>query len=384
MEKCNMINEFITFAKDYYGAADIIPLHAPCFKGREKQLVLDTIDSTFVSSVGAYVDQFENQIQQFTKAEHAVATVNGTSALHIALKLVGVSAGDVVITQALSFVATANAISYCGATPAFVDVDKTTLGMSPTALAIWLQDNCYLDSDGRCRIKNDDRVVRACVPMHTFGHPVDLDGLSSLLHQWHIALVEDAAESLGSFYNGQHTGTFGNVGALSFNGNKIITTGGGGIILSNHELGKKAKHITTTAKLPHRYEFIHDEIGYNYRMPNLNAALGCGQLEQLDAILTEKRELALQYESLFEDSDMLFVKEPPKCRSNYWLNAVICKDANSRDEFLNITNDNGIQTRPVWKLLSELAIFEGAITGDLSTSQSLASCIVNLPSSVKP
>ena len=379
-----MINEFITFAKDYYGAENVIPLHAPCFKGREKQLVMNTIDSTFVSSVGAYVDQFENQIKQFTNAEFAVATVNGTSALHIALKLVGVLAGDVVITQALSFVATANAICYCGATPAFVDVDKTTLGMSPTALDIWLQDNCYLDSEGRCRIKNDDRVVRACVPMHTFGHPVDIEGLSNVLHQWNIALVEDAAESLGSFYDGQHTGTFGNAGALSFNGNKIITTGGGGIILSNHELGKKAKHLTTTAKLPHRYEFIHDEIGYNYRMPNLNAALGCGQLEQLDAIITEKRELALQYESLFEDSDMLFVKEPPKCRSNYWLNAVICKDTNSRDEFLNITNDKGIQTRPVWKLLSELTIFEGAISGDLSTSQSLASRIVNLPSSVKP
>lgn len=378
------LDYFITFSKDYFGGDSTIPLHQPCFKGRESELVLDTIESTFVSTVGRYVDIFEKNIASFIGSNCSVATVNGTAALHIALKICGVKSDDIVITQALSFVATANAITYCGAEPAFIDVDKDTLGLSPTALEAWLIENCYSDCDGLCRLKNNHKIVRACVPMHTFGHPVKLDELISLLEAWNITLVEDAAESFGSKYKGKHTGNFGKASAFSFNGNKIITTGGGGAIISSEKLGKLAKHITTTAKIPHPYEYIHDDIGYNYRMPNINAALGCAQLESFDAILEEKRTLAKLYEGLFKDSNVQFIKEPDLCKSNYWLNAIICENLHSRNYFLEETIKSGIQTRPIWKLLTDLEMYKNCITGSLTTSKWLQNRVVNIPSSVKP
>lgn len=372
----------IEMVRDYYGSSEFIPLHAPVFTGREKELVLDCIDSTFVSSVGVYVEQFEQAIASYTGAPRAVATVNGTAALHMALQLVGVKAGDLVITQPLTFVATCNAISYCGAEPVFVDVDPNTLGLSPGALRQWLEANAFLDSDGLCRTRDDNRTVRACVPMHTFGHPADLDGLLGVARDWNLPLVEDAAESLGSLYQGRHTGTFGTLGALSFNGNKILTTGGGGMILADERLGARAKHLTTTAKQSHPYEYVHDEIGYNYRLPNLNAALGCAQLEQLETFVQIKRELAAAYEDLFADTSLRFVKEPPGCRSNYWLNGVICEDRAQRDALLEATNRQGVMTRPIWSLMNHLNMYRGCRRGPLNNAEWLAARVVNLPSSV--
>jgi dTDP-4-amino-4,6-dideoxygalactose transaminase len=287
-----------------------------------------------------------------------------------------------VITQSLTFVATCNAIKYIGADPVFIDVDRHTLGLSAKALGLWLDENAVIDDDGICRDKLENRIIRACVPMHTFGHPVDLDGLLKLTKIWKIALVEDAAESLGSFYKDQHTGTFGEVGTLSFNGNKIITTGGGGMILSDQAAGKRAKHLTTTAKKPHPYEYVHDEVGYNYRMPNLNAALGLAQLEMLESFVTAKRSLASFYDSLLLNSNLLFVREPPNCRSNYWLNAVICEDRSHRDHLLKITNTQRIMTRPIWTLMSHLDMYKECRRGDLETSEWLEARVVNLPSSV--
>lgn len=382
--KCENIlsTKLINFIRDYYSTNDVIPLHAPVFVGAEEKYVVDTIRSTFVSSVGEFVNRFENDMAAYLGCDSAVTTVNGTAALHIALKLVGVEAGDLVITQSLTFVATCNAIKYIGADPVFIDVDRHTLGLSAKALGLWLDENAVIDDDGICRDKLENRIIRACVPMHTFGHPVDLDGLLKLTKIWKIALVEDAAESLGSFYKDQHTGTFGEVGTLSFNGNKIITTGGGGMILSDQAAGKRAKHLTTTAKKPHPYEYVHDEVGYNYRMPNLNAALGLAQLEMLESFVTAKRSLASFYDSLLLNSDLLFVREPPNCRSNYWLNAVICEDRSHRDHLLKITNTQRIMTRPIWTLMSHLDMYKECRRGDLETSEWLEARVVNLPSSV--
>lgn len=377
-----MSEQLISFIRDYFRSDEFIPLHTPVFTGNEKAYVADTIDSTFVSSVGAYVDRFEQDMVRYTGAPKAVATVNGTAALHIALKLAGVEPGDLVITQPLTFVATCNAVAYCGADPVFVDVDRHTLGLSPSALEIWLEENARIDADGACRTKNDNRAIRACVPMHTFGHPADLDGLVAVTGRWNIMLVEDAAESLGSFYKGKHTGTFGAVGTLSFNGNKIMTTGGGGMILAGEELAAHAKHLTTTAKKPHPYEYIHDEVGYNYRLPNLNAALGCAQLEQLEQFIEAKRALAAKYEAFFSGSEYQFVTEPDECRSNYWLNAVICEDKAHRDSLLKTTNDKGVMTRPIWALMNHLAMYQYCRQGDLTNSQWLEQRVVNLPSSV--
>ncbi|PFG53728.1 aminotransferase in exopolysaccharide biosynthesis [Marinobacter sp. LV10R520-4] len=377
-----MSEQLISFIRDYFRSEEFIPLHAPVFSGKENAYVADTITSTFVSSVGAYVDRFEQDVASYTDAPRAIATVNGTAALHIALKLAGVKPGDLVITQPLTFVATCNAIAYCGAEPLFIDVDLHTLGLSPTALESWLSENAQLDCEGVCRTKEDHQAIRACVPMHTFGHPADLDGLVSISKRWNLALVEDAAESLGSFYKGQHTGTFGELGTLSFNGNKIMTTGGGGMILANQELGAQAKHLTTTAKKPHAYEYIHDQVGYNYRMPNLNAALGCAQLEQLEQFIAAKRVLAESYRDFFHGSDLQFFTEPEHCRSNYWLNAVICQDKVQRDALLKSTNDKGVMTRPVWALMNNLAMYQGCRRGDLSNSEWLEERVVNLPSSV--
>ena len=376
-----MFEALIRFVREQYRTNDFIPLHAPVFKGRERDYVIDTIESTFVSSVGAYVDRFESDMAAYTGCGKAVAVVNGTAALHMALLLAGVKPGDLVITQSLTFVATCNAISYCNAEPVFVDVDRHTLGLSPKALEAWLTDNAHVDPDGMCRTRADKRVLRACVPMHTFGHPVELDLLVSVCKRWGIALVEDAAESLGSFYKGQHTGTFGALGTLSFNGNKIVTTGGGGMILTDQVLGQRAKHLTTTAKRPHPFEFFHDEVGFNYRLPNLNAALGCAQLEQLEAFIVAKRELASRYAEHFEDSPVLFVSEPADCRSNYWLNAVICESREQRDALLKATNDKGVMTRPIWTLMNRLPMYADCRRGDLSNAEWLEARVINLPSS---
>ena len=379
-----MSDQLIEFIRDYYGTNEFVSLHAPSFRGREKEYVAEAIESTFVSSVGAYVDRFEREISAYTGAPKSVATVNGTAALHIALKLADVESGDLVITQPLTFVATCNAIAYCNAEPVFVDVDRHSLGLSPKALQQWLLENARLDVHGVCRAISDNKVIRACVPMHTFGHPADLDGLLRVTSEWNIALVEDAAESLGSFYKGKHTGTFGTIGALSFNGNKIMTTGGGGMILTGASLGERAKHLTTTAKKPHPYEYIHDEVGYNYRLPNLNAALGCAQLEQLEDFIESKRSLAVKYQDLLAGTNLEFVSEPQNCRSNYWLNAVICENKDHRDTLLAYTNKNGVMTRPIWALMNHLTIYETCRHGDLSMSNWLEERIVNLPSSSLP
>jgi aminotransferase in exopolysaccharide biosynthesis len=379
-----MFDTLIRFIREQYRTAEFIPLHAPVFNGQERSYVTETIDSTFVSSVGAYVDRFEREMAAYTGSARAVATVNGTAALHVALLLAGVVPNDLVITQPLTFVATCNAIAYCGAEPVFIDVDRHTLGLSPLALEAWLMENAQICDDGVCRTRDDGRVVRACVPMHTFGHPADLDGLLDVCSRWHLALVEDAAESLGSFYKGRHTGTFGETGILSFNGNKIITTGGGGMILANEEIGKRAKHVTTTAKQPHPYEYVHDEVGYNYRLPNINAALGCAQLEQIEIFIASKRALAGQYAAFFKDSDLQFVTEPAGCRSNYWLNAVICNSAEQRDALLKATNDRQVMTRPIWALMSRLPMYARVRKGDLTNAEWLEARVVNLPSSVVP
>lgn len=377
-------SDLVEFIRDVYGSRGFIPLHAPAFNGNERKYVLDTIDSTFVSSVGPYVDQFESRMATFTGCARAVAVVNGTAALHVALVMSGVEPGDLVVTQPLTFVATCNAIHYCGATPIFVDVDLDTLGMSAKALEQWLSENARL-VDGECRIlDNSARRIRACLPMHTFGHPADLDGLVDVCNRWNLTLVEDAAESLGSFYKSRHTGTIGRFGTLSFNGNKVLTTGGGGMVLASAQDGAAAKHLTTTAKIPHPYKFLHDAPGYNYRMPNINAALGCAQLEQLDGILVSKRALASRYENFFSGSEFEFVKEPEGCKSNYWLNAIICADSVQREELLKSTNDKGVMTRPIWTLMHHLPMYASAPRGDTPNAEWLEERVVNLPSSLPP
>ena len=379
-----MFDRLVGFIREQYATHEFIPLHAPVFRGRERELLVDTIDSTFVSSVGAYVDRFEKDAAAFTGSPRAVAVMNGTAALHIALVLAGVERDDLVVTQSLTFVATCNAIAYCGATPLFIDVDRHTLGLSPTALDAWLEEHARIDDDGVCRTRDGHRRIRACLPMHTFGHPVELDALVAVCERWHLVLVEDAAESLGSYYKGRHTGNFGRIGVLSFNGNKIMTTGGGGMVLADEVIGKRAKHLTTTAKIPHPYEFFHDEVGYNYRMPNLNAALGCAQLEQLPAFLASKRALAERYIEFFAGSDLQPIVEPEHCRSNYWLNGVICETPAQRDALLKATNDAGVMTRPIWALMNRLPLYANAPRGPLDNAEWLEARVVNLPSSVTP
>lgn len=379
-----MFDSLIRFVRDQYRTNDFIPLHAPVFHGRERELVLDTIDSTFVSSVGAYVDRFENDVAAFTSSPRAVAVMNGTAALHIALKLADVLPGDLVVTQSLTFVATCNAIAYCSAEPVFIDVDRKTLGLSPAALEAWLSEHAQIDDHGDCRTRVAHRRIRACVPMHTFGHPVALDELVAVCNRWNLVLVEDAAESLGSYYKGRHTGNFGKIGVLSFNGNKIMTTGGGGMVLTDEVTGQRAKHLTTTAKIPHPYEFVHDEVGYNYRLPNLNAALGCAQLEQLPSFIASKRALAARYIEFFEGTDLQSIVEPEHCCSNYWLNGVICQDGAQRDELIRVTNDAGVMTRPIWKLMTRLPLYTHALRGPLDNAEWLEARVVNLPSSVMP
>ena len=377
-----MHKKLVNFVQDTYQTIDFIPLHAPTFSGNEREYVNNTIDSTFVSSVGKYVDKFEQQIEEFTGSAKAIATVNGTAALHTALYMAGVKTGDLVITQALTFVATCNALYHMGAEPVFVDVSKVGLGLCPKALELYLNENAVVNNDGLSEDKSTGQIYRAVVPMHTFGHPVDLDELILVCNKWNVALVEDAAESLGSFYKYKHTGTFGDYSAISFNGNKIITTGGGGIVLcKNLTDGLRAKHITTTAKEPHSYEFFHDEAGFNYRLPNLNAALGCAQMEVLSEFLTQKRELASLYKTFFCDTEFEFVVEPEYAQSNYWLNAIICPNSEVRETFIKETNAQGVMTRPIWRLMHRLPMFANAKRGDLSISEWIESRLVNIPSS---
>ena len=360
-----------------------IPLHAPCFAGNEKKYLDECIDSTFVSSVGKFVDKFEDMTAAYTGAKKAVVCVNGTNALHLALLLVGVEQNDEVITQPLTFIATANAISYCNAHPVFIDVDKDTMGLSPFKMREWLSANAVI-KNGECFNKISGRRIKACVPMHTFGHPVHIDELVKLCDEFHIEFVEDAAESLGSLYKGKHTGTFGKIGVLSFNGNKTITTGGGGMLLfQDEELGAYAKHLTTQAKVPHQWEFIHDHIGYNYRMPNINAALGCAQMEQLPEFIVNKRELAKQYSDFFKKNGIDFFTEPKDCQSNYWLNVILLKNRIMRDEFLQYCNDNGVMCRPIWQLMNRLPMFVNAQCGDLTNAEWFEERVVNIPSSVR-
>jgi aminotransferase in exopolysaccharide biosynthesis len=371
----------ISFIRDIYRTNEFIPLHAPTFAGNELKYVTETIQSTFVSSVGKFVDDFERKMEAFTGTAKAVATVNGTAALHAALYMAGVKASDYVITQALTFVATCNALHHMGAEPIFVDVSNISLSLCPVALDNYLTENAISNESG-CFHKTNQRRISAVVPMHTFGHPAELDELVAVCSKWNIVLVEDAAESLGSYYKGKHTGTIGELGALSFNGNKIITTGGGGMVLCRDSaLGARTKHVTTTAKVPHPYEFFHDEPGFNYRLPNLNAALGCAQMEVLPEFLKQKRQLAERYKTFFADTEFSFVVEPDYAQSNYWLNAVICPDTESRDQLLKVTNESGVMTRPIWKLMHRLPMFQNAHRDELAVSELIEEHLINLPSS---
>lgn len=361
-----------------------VGLHVPRFGGKEQAYVRDCLDSGWVSSVGQYVNKFEEQLAEFTGVKRAVAVVNGTAALHICLLLGGVAAGDEVLVPALSFVATVNAVAYCGAVPHFVDSEARTLGLDPGKLDEYLREIAEI-RDGSCYNRRTGRRLAAVMPMHTFGHPVDLDALSEVAGRYRLTLVEDAAEALGSYYRGRHVGNRGLLSALSFNGNKVITTGGGGAILTNDErISRLAKHITTTAKVPHTWEFYHDMLGFNYRLPNINAALGCAQMEQLPTFLTQKRRLAEVYQQAFARiPGVRIFGEMAGCRSNYWLNALILdRDcANLRDELLTKLNAMNIQVRPVWNLLNTLPMYEHCPRGNLSTAEDLAGRIINLPSS---
>ena len=413
--------DIVQFIRELYNTpTGNIPLHAPVFNGNEKKYLEECIDSTYVSSVGRFVDQFEEEMARYTGAKKAVACVNGTNALHIALMLVGVERDTEVITQPLTFVATANAIAYCGAHPVFLDVDMDTLGLSPSALRTWLNDSTtklpiapdsHRDGINNSTVKRfnnstskhilvnkaSGRRITACLPMHTFGHPCRIDEIIEICNEFGIPVVEDAAESLGSFYKKQHTGTFGEIGVLSFNGNKVLTTGGGGMLLfKDEELAKKAKHLTTQAKVPHPWEFNHDEIGYNYRMPNINAALGLAQLEQLPKFLESKRRIAESYHNFFKEHNNKFVSicennlcpsvefftEPPHALSNYWLNCIFLPGKKERDEFLEYTNRHGIMTRPAWTLMNQMKLFKDASSDSLSYAEIISKSLVNIPSSM--
>lgn len=374
----------VQFIKEKYGHKDFIPLHAPVFAGNEKKYLADTIDSTFVSSVGPYVNRFEEMMCEITGAKYAIAIVNGTNALHMALLLAGVGTGDEVISQSLTFIATCNAISYLQASPVFIDVDADTLGMSPDSLSAFLQNYGERRADGYTYNRSSGKKITACVPMHTFGFPCRIDRIKTICSEWNIVLVEDAAESLGSYFKGQHTGTIGDIGTFSFNGNKTVTCGGGGALVTNDEqLAKLAKHLTTQAKVPHRWAFVHDAIGYNYRMPNLNAALACAQLEQLNFFVANKRELSNEYKQLFASQDIKMIVEMEDCTANYWLNAILLTDREERDRFLEETNNAGVMTRPVWELMHRLTMFEKCQREDLTNSELIADRLVNIPSSVR-
>ncbi len=380
----NKFNAILAFIRKTFNSPEgYIALHEPRFIGNEKKYIEECIDTTFVSSVGKFVDRFEEMVAAYTGAARAVVCVNGSNALHLALQLVGVVREDEVITQSLTFIATANAISYCGAHPIFLDADRETMGLSPAAMEDWLITNSEMRDD-QCYNKRTERRIKACVPMHTFGHPVKLDDMVALCQKYHIELVEDAAESMGSVYKEKHTGTFGKIGVLSFNGNKTITTGGGGMLLfTDTVLAGQAKHLTTQAKLTHPWKFAHDYVGYNYRMPNINAALGCAQMENLEKFIDNKRELAQLYEQYFKKIGVKLFTEPEDCRSNYWLNTLILNSQSERDEFLKYSNSRGIMTRPIWCPMHKLPMFLACQTDDLITTQWFEERVVNIPSSVR-
>ena len=379
-----MNNEILKFIKSLYKGQQQIPLHAPVFFGNEKKYLADCIDSTFVSYVGKYVTDFERLICEYTGAEYAVAFVNGTTALQIALQVSGVVNGDEVITQGLTFVGTANGIKHTGGNPVFIDVDLDTIGMSPISLEKFLNENCFMNEQNECINKSTHRRVKACVPVHIFGHPCRIDEIIGICNKWNIAVVEDAAESIGSFYKEKHTGTFGNCGILSFNGNKTITTGGGGMIITNDKaLANRAKHLSTTAKTPHPYEFFHDEVGFNLRMPNVNAAIGVAQMECIEGILENKRETANTYKEFCQENNMKFIDEPANSKSNFWLISIILKDKTERDEFLKNTNENGVKTRPIWILMNKLPMYQNCQSDELKNSIYLEERIVSLPSGFK-
>ncbi len=399
--------EVINFIKSLYPNQNPVPLHAPVFLGNEKKYLLDCIDTTFVSYVGKYVTKFEEMTAEFTGAKYAIAVVNGTAALQIALQIAGVEHGDEVITQPLTFVATANAISHCGAKPVFVDVDLDTMGMSPDKLEDWLKHNTKPSKLPQPFSKpintSTNKPISAIVPMHTFGFPCHIEEIMEVANKYNIPVIEDAAESLGSYYSpremanarnnltgkdiisrGRHTGTFGLAGILSYNGNKTITTGGGGMIITeNEEFAKKSKHITTTAKVPHKWEYVHDEIAYNYRLTNLNAAIGVAQMENLNKVLENKRETAKLYLDFFRKSDIEFISEPPNTNSNYWLNCIQLKNSEERDKFLEETNSSGIMTRPIWRLMNELEMYKTCQAGNLDNAKWLEDSVVNIPSSIR-
>ena len=371
----------VLFSRSIFGSS-FIPLHRPVFEGNERQYLVDCIDSNFVSSVGEKVIEFEEKVAEFTGSKYAVATVNGTAALHVALELAGVARGDEVLSQSLTFIATCNAISYTGAHPVFVDVDLDTMGMSPAALLRFLETHAE-KKNGQAFNRASGKRIAACVPMHTFGLPCRIEEIATICEEWGISLIEDAAESLGSYAGDRHTGTFGEMATLSFNGNKVITAGGGGMLITDsEELAKRAKYLTTTAKVPHPYEFVHDEIGYNYRMPNLNAALGCAQMERLDEFLAIKTQLADQWGAFFHDRDTEFVRAINENNANHWLNAIILNSRSDRDEFLKVTNESGVMTRPIWTLMSKLPMFKDCQTDGLQNSLWLEDRVVNIPSSV--
>lgn len=382
MEK--KFEQIVEFVRELYKQPEsFIPLHAPVFNGNEKKYLNECIDTTFVSSVGKFVDKFEEEIAHFTGASKAVSCVNGTNALHLALKLVGVDNNTEVITQPLTFIATANAISYCGANPIFLDVDTDTMGLSPNSLRKWLEENALRTTPGNLPINKKTRKrISACVPMHTFGHPCRIDQIVEICDEYNIPVVEDSAESLGSYYKGKHTGLFGRIGVLSFNGNKVLTTGGGGMLLFTDELlAAKAKHLTTQAKIPHPWEFTHDSIGYNYRMPNINAALGLAQLEQLPLFLQSKRTIADAYKSFFLQLGIKFFEEPTSSISNYWLNAILFDNKEERNAFLKFSNENKVMTRPAWTLMNELEMFKNCEVDNLDNAKAIANTLVNIPSS---
>ncbi len=377
-------DDIVAFIKSLYPDEHPVPLHAPRFAGNEKKYLLDCIDTTYVSYVGEYVRRFEDAIRQYTGTSYAVAVVNGTAALHTAMLLAGVTSGDEVITQPLTFVATANAISYCGAKPLFIDVEKSTLGLDPEQLGTFLAAETVLTSEGRCIDKATGKRIAACLPVHTFGHPARIDGILEVCRKYNLPVVEDAAEALGSRYGGHHVGTFGDMGILSFNGNKAVTTGGGGMLITNNEmLALRAKHLTTTAKEDHPWEFIHDEVGFNYRLPNINAAVGCAQMELFDSVLENKRTTAQMYERFFQNTSIGFITEPPLARSNYWLNAIVFENREEREAFLAYSRGKGVQTRPVWALMTHLPMYRRCRCGPLKNAEWLAERLVNIPSSVR-
>lgn len=380
-----MLKDTVDFIRKTFNTPEnFIPLHEPRFTGNEKKYLEECIDSTFVSSVGKFVNSFEDELKKYTGAKYAIATSNGTAALHIALQLAGVKPNELVITQPLTFIATCNAIAYIGAEPLFVDIDRSTLGLSPEKLAEFLKEKTRLNDNGECIHTNTGKKIAACVPMHTFGFPAIIDGIVEVCKKYNVPVVEDAAESIGSFYKNQHTGTFGLLGTFSFNGNKTITCGGGGAVVTNDEtLGILGKHLTTQAKVPHPWDFRHDHIGYNYRMPNINAALACAQLENLEPFIANKRELGKIYSDFFKNTPYQFLHEPAYTRSNAWLHSILLNNREERDVFLEYTNSHGVMTRPSWILMHKLTMFSHCITGDLSNALFIEERLVNIPSSVR-